>query len=507
MKSATREATAEHARRQVEGGRSQAAYRILGRTGLTVSTLGFGAYRVDAETEEHRVALEKALLAGCNLVDTSTNYTDGESEQTIGDTLEAMSRQGRMKREEILVVSKIGYVQGRNLDLARRREAAGEPFPEMVKISEGCWHCMHPEFLADQLSRSLERLKLDRLDVCLLHNPEYFLELAHQERRGIEEARREFYRRIGAAFAHLEKEVRSGRIAWYGVSSNSFGADAQSPEATSLGRMLEAARIAAKDASGEETGHHFAVAQLPMNLHEHGPATVRKEGASGNLSTLAFAREQGIGILVNRPLNAFHRGELIRLADLKLEAPSISLEEAAGAVSNLEEEVERSLGAALRTVGRGAAGWFGWGEGLREAAPRIGGYEHWQAIEEQQINPRLFHSVRSVRSALEGQPAEWFDEWLGRYLPALGDLLAVLRSRSAARNRERNDRIASVLDRDLPAALRGESLSRKALHAVASVGGVTCVLNGMRRREYVEDSMGILNWDPIPDAEMLFGRL
>jgi aryl-alcohol dehydrogenase-like predicted oxidoreductase len=492
----------------VEAGHSKAAYRILGRTGLTVSALGFGAYRVDAGTEEHRAALEKALLGGCNLIDTSTNYTDGESEQQIGETLETMSREGRIAREEIVVVSKIGYVQGRNLDLARRREAAGEPFPEMVKISGGCWHCMHPEFLADQLTRSLERLRLERLDVCLLHNPEYFLEQAQDEGRDLEEARREFYRRIGAAFAHLEREVRSGRIAWYGVSSNSFGAEAGSHEATSLGRMLAAAEGAAMDASQEQTGHHFAVAQLPMNLYEHGPATTRKEGPSGRLSTLAFASEQGIGILVNRPLNAFHEGELIRLADLRQQAPSISLEEALVAVSGLEQELERSLGAPVKAAtGRTAAQWFDWGDQLRDAAPGLEGYERWQAIEDQQITPRLFYSVRSLRSALASEPAEHFEEWLGRYLPALGDLLAALRSRSAQSSRERSERIASALHPDIPAALRGESLSRKALHAVASVPGVTCVLNGMRRTEYVEDSMGILKWDPIPGAEKLFGRL
>ena len=39
---------------------------------------------------------------------------------------------------------------------------------------EGCWHCLHPEFLQDQLTRSLDRLQLETLDVCLLHNPEYF---------------------------------------------------------------------------------------------------------------------------------------------------------------------------------------------------------------------------------------------------------------------------------------------------------------------------------------------
>ena len=181
MNAASKIASEDFARRQIGRGYSKAAYRVLGRTELRVSAVGFGAYRVDTGTPEHRLALEKALQEGCNLIDTSTNYTDGESERCIGESLAGMAHREEICRDETVVVSKIGYVQGQNLHRAREREAAGEAFPEMVKISDDCWHCLHPVFLADQLTRSLERLKLERLDVCLLHNPEYFLEEAHRQ--------------------------------------------------------------------------------------------------------------------------------------------------------------------------------------------------------------------------------------------------------------------------------------------------------------------------------------
>ena len=64
------------------------------------------------------------------------------------------------------------------------------------------WHCIHPEFLADQLTRSLSRLGIETLDVCLLHNPEYYLLDAHERSHGTLERRRdEFYRRLGESFA------------------------------------------------------------------------------------------------------------------------------------------------------------------------------------------------------------------------------------------------------------------------------------------------------------------
>ena len=84
----------------------------------------------------------------------------------------------------------------------------------MVKYADGVWHCIHPEFLRDQLARSRERLQVETLDVCLLHNPEYYLTDAHERSHGtLEKRRQEFDRRIRDAFVFLEAEVAAGRIA------------------------------------------------------------------------------------------------------------------------------------------------------------------------------------------------------------------------------------------------------------------------------------------------------
>ncbi|MFQ5991701.1 MAG: aldo/keto reductase, partial [Nitrospiraceae bacterium] len=96
-------------------------YTGVGSTGLTTSRVGFGGYRIDTQEADHRDALQLALSAGCNLIDTSTNYTDGESERLIGSVLAEAAKTGTMKREEAIVVSKIGYVQGQNLKRAEAR--------------------------------------------------------------------------------------------------------------------------------------------------------------------------------------------------------------------------------------------------------------------------------------------------------------------------------------------------------------------------------------------------
>jgi len=360
------EGTRRYAQRAIDQGIPASAYRALGRTGLITSSLGFGSYRIDDRTPEHASAMEKALLGGVNLIDTSTNYADGSSESCIGHVL------ARQQREEFIVVSKVGYVQGQALALVRTREQRGSSFPEMVKYTEGCWHCIHPEFLADQLGRSLGRLRVEKVDVYLLHNPEYFFTDAtkRHQRGSLEALRDEFYDRIRRAFSHLEDEVRRGRIGCFGVSSNTFGVPASDPEATSLERMWAIAGEVAHE-------HHFAVAQLPANFFESG-AMLTRNNVTGTKTVLDFAREHDLAILVNRPLNAFYREQLIRLADTPV----------------------------------------------------------------------------------------------------------------------RNPEVHARVDPFLPPATLGESLSRKALAVLTNTKGVTCVLNGMRRRNYVDDSLGALRSPP-----------
>ena len=57
-------------------------YRRLGDTGLFCSPAGFGGYRIHLSIEEHREALKQAIKNGINLIDTSSNYADGSSEET-----------------------------------------------------------------------------------------------------------------------------------------------------------------------------------------------------------------------------------------------------------------------------------------------------------------------------------------------------------------------------------------------------------------------------------------
>ncbi|WP_447986784.1 aldo/keto reductase [Nitrospira sp. Nam74] len=479
-------------------------YTPLGATGLTTSRLGFGGYRTSTEDPEHREALTKALLGGCNLIDTSTNYMDGDSERMIGTVLSQLVSKGALKRDEIIVVSKIGYVQGVNLKAAEAREKAGNPYPEMVKYGDGIWHCIHPDFLADQLALSLDRLGLQTLDVLLLHNAEYFLSDAkHRGQTDLAPLREEFYGRLGAAFAYLETQVAAGRLQYYGISSNTCTAEPSDPEATSLSRMLEAARQAAAGGA-----HHFRVLQLPMNLFESGALLTPNTGKDNRQTVLDLAQSEQIAVLVNRPLNAMpgKGNAMVRLADLPLEAKEADFEPQRDTIATLEEEYRTTFVPHIQASGQGMPpqDYFRWASELARIRPLIQNLEHWEQIEYQMIAPHINQVLRALTQHFNGDLAEKWQSWRDRYLPELLRLLRELRREATLKSREKTSAITRLIDPLLPESRRHQSLSRKALWVLSSTPGVTCVLNGMRTPAYVQDSLEVLGWPAIPHVNVIF---
>ncbi|HKW85462.1 MAG TPA: aldo/keto reductase, partial [Nitrospiraceae bacterium] len=482
-------------------------YTAFGSTGLTTSRLGFGGYRIDTEDPGHREALAKALRSGCNLIDTSTNYTDGESERLIGLVLAELIKKGELRREEVIVVSKIGYVQGQNLKRVEAREQTGNPYPEMVKYGEGIWHCLHPEFLADQLDLLLDRLGLGTLDVCLLHNAEYFLsDAAHRGVSNLSRLRDQFYARLKAAFTYFETQVSAGRLRFYGVSSNTCTADPNDPEATSLGRMQEAAWAASR-CTGSSV-HHFKVLQCPMNLFESGALLTPNTGLDEKQTALELAQAEGLAVLVNRPLNAIQTkgGGMVRLAELPVEPDTGSFETHQDILSDLEQEYRRDIAPHIKNPGQGLPpeDYFRWAEELVRLRPRVQNLEHWEQIEGQMIAPHLNQVLRALTHHLTGEAGDRWQVWRERYLHELVECLRVMRREATVKSRERTAAIARLIDPLLPESERKESLSRKALWVLTSTPGVTCVLNGMRTKAYVEDSLAVLHKAPLPDVYRIY---
>lgn len=441
-----------------------ARYRKLGTTGLSCYPLGFGCYRIYRGNRRHEDALRAYLDRGGNLIDTSANYGDGMSEALVGLVLKDYPR------ERIVVVTKGGYIQGENMKLALK-----EDFPEIVRYGEGLWHCIHPEFLRAQIRLSLERLRLQKVEIYLLHNPEYYLtDKAHQGAPTPED-HEEFYRRIREAFRFLESQVAEGKIAWYGVSSNNFGGPLSDPTTTSVHRCLQEAQHVAGN-------HHFRLIQLPMNVFESGGAM---EANNDGETVLGFCRSRGLGILINRPLNAFHENRLFRLADFVAPGQPTttreSLELMLGSLRSLETRVAREL--QLRLLqGRGLASL------LEDIVPQLQSEAHW----EQAAGPYVIQPLQAWLQEMQASFAHdmrW-QAWVQELAVMINPLFEEIGRFLGAREQPASDRIrAGLLKAGYPETK--ESLSRMALNVLVNTPGVDCVLNGMRRVEYVEDAMGV----------------
>ena len=114
--------------------------RVLGRTGIAVSVLGFGGSETGyGGSPASAVAkiLNSALDDGLNLIDTAACYGDGE---------EQLGRAVSHRRSEFFLMTKCGH-------------AAGLPGVDWGQ-----------KMMAASIDRSLKRLKTDYLDVIQLHS-------------------------------------------------------------------------------------------------------------------------------------------------------------------------------------------------------------------------------------------------------------------------------------------------------------------------------------------------
>lgn len=462
-------------------------YRPLDETGLLVSPAGFGGYRVDVSRDDHGEALRHALLSGVNLVDTSSNYAGGGSEELVGAVLHRLDDEWRVPRQAVVVVSKGGYLQGENYKLSQQRKEEGRPFPDLVEYAEGLEHCIHPEFLDDQLSRSLRRLQMEALDVYLLHNPEYYLNWAWKAGVELEEARAEYYRRIELAFHHLESEVEAGRIRRYGISSNTFPSSPGALDHTSLARVWEIAESIAAD-------HHFRVIQLPLNLLE--TEGVTEPNQPDEQSVIGFARDHGLGVLINRPLNAIADNQITRLAEFGPAPEGIEAADATAAIAKLVAQEDRFHEEILPLLDvdqgreKQLVEIFAVGRALQGRWQQFGTYYNWDDVQTRYLVPRVQSGVNflSGRDGLPAPAASWLTAYVNVLNEAMQAVDAVYRAQAERKSRAVRERAAAADE----AWAEAERLSQMAVRALRSTAGVTTVLVGMRRREYVDDVLAEL---------------
>ncbi len=127
-------------------------YRALGKTGFSISEVGYGAWGIGqsgwigAKDDESIQALHKAIELGLNFIDTALAYGDGHSEQLVGQVV-------REHAQKIYVASKIPPKNGQWP--ARNGVDVNDVFPG--------------SYVRECTERSLRNLGLDAIDVQQFH--------------------------------------------------------------------------------------------------------------------------------------------------------------------------------------------------------------------------------------------------------------------------------------------------------------------------------------------------
>jgi aryl-alcohol dehydrogenase-like predicted oxidoreductase len=226
---------------------------------LWFSSIGLGTYlgQPDEQADAAYVeAIAQALRSGINVLDTAINYRHQRSERNIGTALAILTAKGEVRRDEVIVCTKAGYL---TFDGNMPRDPRGYFRDEyinkgIIDPSEiaGGMHCMAPAYLEDQVERSRKNLQLETIDVFYVHNPESQLGELDRDR---------FRQRISNAFAALERARGARKIRFYGCATwSGFRVASEARDALDLAELVELA----KGVAGE--GHGFRFVQLPFNL-------------------------------------------------------------------------------------------------------------------------------------------------------------------------------------------------------------------------------------------------
>ena len=256
------------------------------------------------------------------------------------------------------------------------------------------------------------------------------------------------YERIYKVFVALEKEVQSGRIRSYGISSNVLALKEDDLHFLGYDVLVDMAKLAAEEAESEI--HHFTTVELPINLLE-----------TGGLSCAAWAKAQGLTVLANRPLNAFKDNLSYRLATYDYPADYDAL---------LNETVHflesQNLEVLVNVLGEldAFSHRFGW----------IGEYESF-------LMTQILPAIKNAFNMVETENQEAVANALEAFLDVYAKKVAYECSKTT---------LASIkaLGTNIEAPMQ-----KDALEFLLNNSNIDCVLIGSRKVNYVQDALSIVD--------------
>jgi aryl-alcohol dehydrogenase-like predicted oxidoreductase len=150
--------------------------RPLGRTGIELSKLGFGASSIGAEfgqfdIEQSLRSVRTAIDAGIRFIDTAAYYGRGMSEVLLGQILPSY------QRDSLVISTKLGRYAPKHFDFSAKR-------------------------VSESIDVSLERMRLEYLDMVFVHDIEYG----------------DVQQVIDETLPALKKQVEKGKVRAVGIS-------------------------------------------------------------------------------------------------------------------------------------------------------------------------------------------------------------------------------------------------------------------------------------------------
>jgi len=150
--------------------------RKLGRTAIELTSLGFGASSIGAEFGQFDIgqslaAVRLAIESGINFIDTAAYYGRGMSEVLLGQILP------EYPRDKLVISTKLGRYAPKHFDFSAKR-------------------------VAESIDVSLERMRLDYIDMVFCHDIEYG----------------DIQQVIDETLPALKRQVEKGKVRYIGIS-------------------------------------------------------------------------------------------------------------------------------------------------------------------------------------------------------------------------------------------------------------------------------------------------
>ena len=442
--------------------------RRLGRTNLMVSPVCFGSLRLTPQNGIYKETLFKALESGIHFIDTSGTYGNGASEIVIGEAIREYLHEFPQDKDELVLCTKMGVIQGATLQEMNKRVNTGNKTPGFYKITDRVSYCLTPEFIESQLSMSLRRLQVNKVNIVLLQNPEYLLKTLGSKDT--------FLKYLKAAFEHLEVEVAKGRIDHYGISSSAFLKKEIAQDHLSIKEIYELAESISEN-------HHFSVAQVPFNLFETSPLFLKNQN---DKTFFEAAKEYDLGLLTCRPLTSHHRDKVHHFITF----PGKDEVSVKGKLhKTLMEVIEMEKDLFIKLPHHKE---LKWGHLLRSNLHKISDWWKWNLYLQKQILPSLQNCIDQL------PPVPEWNHWKINYVNNVHTLFSLITDSLQGIANLRTNQICHYLNEHCD-ILEGESkLSNKVTRLYLSVAEIDSIVMGLSNPQHIED---LLEMGNIPDSE------